>query len=787
MVVKKLNIRLFRQIKSTKGQFISITLMVIIALAIFISMNMVSDNLSVSLETFYEITNFTDLFTEVVRIPQSAIEGLESIPGVSKAQGRVRADVLFKVDDQGEKVRVRLISIPQGDNILNDNYVIEGKKHPERINEAAVLQQFATGRNIKVGDKITPVIAGKEYNFFVSGIIANPEYIYLMENEMNLLPAPDKFGILYITEEMAQNILGYQGSFNEVVIKLDNYDSNNLEEVIEDIEDYLEPYGLIRTIKKDNQLSNSIMNQELNQLDSMSVSITLLFLGVAGVIIYIMLMRLVNNDRISIGVLKAIGYSNFEVLTHYLKYAILIGFAGSLAGIVLSIPIAAGFTNLYIMYMNIPILETQLHYRYFIYGFILTIVFCIIAGFFGTRKILKIMPSDSMKPEAPETGGRIWIEKIAFLWKNFSFSWKMVFRNMFRNKKRAIILILGISLTYGITMVPLYMSLIWNTLFDVQYKIFQTMDYNVVLSKPFNENVIKDISKIIDSDHIEPKIEYPFELQNGWKKKTINVIALNKETKVYNFRTTDGNSIYLEDKGIILSETVAKSLNAKTGDIIKLNNYLPGKDDISVRITGITEQYLGSNAYINIDYFRKLLGEKDLITGVYINSEDDVVEKLQDIKYIGKVESNKDMMNTFMEYMDLIIYSVSVMMLFGAILGFAIVYNVTIININERSLEISSLRVMGFEKKDIYSMISKENSIMTILGIMLGVPVGRGMCAGIISSVSEDLMTIPLLIQPSTYFYTALATIVFVIIAQLATMKKIYQIDFMDALKSRTS
>ncbi len=787
MVVKKLNLRLFRQIKSTKGQFISITLMVIIALAIFISMNMVSDNLSVSLETFYEMTNFTDLFTEVVRIPQSAIEGLESIPGVSKAQGRVRTDVLFKVDNQNEKVRVRLISIPEEENILNENYIIEGEKHPEKINEVAVLQQFATARNIKVGDRITPVIAGKEYNFFVSGIIANPEYIYLMENEMNLLPAPDKFGILYISEEMAQNILGYQASFNEVVIKLDDYENSNLEEVIEDVEDYLEPYGLIRTIKKDNQLSNSIMNQELNQLDSMSVSITILFLGVAGVIIYIMLMRLVNNDRISIGVLKAIGYSNFEVLLHYLKYAVLIGIAGSVIGIILSIPIAAGFTNLYIMYMNIPILETQLHYRYFFYGFTLTIVFCIIAGYFGTRKVLKIMPSDSMKPEAPEVGGRIWIEKISLFWEKLTFSWKMVFRNMFRNKKRAIILVLGISLTYGITMVPLYMSLIWNTLFDVQYKVFQTMDYNVVFSKPFNENIIKDISKIVDSEHIEPKIEYPFELQNGWKKKTINVIALKRDTKVYNFRENEETPIFLEEKGIILSEIVAKNLNAKKGDIITLNNYLPGKDDITVKISGITEQYLGSNAYIDIDYFRSLLGEKDLVTGVYINSEDDVIEKLQDIKYIGKVESNRDMMDTFMEYMDLIIYSVGVMMIFGAILGFAIVYNVTIININERSLEISSLRVLGFEKKDVYCMISKENSIMTILGILLGIPVGRAMCGGIISSVSEDLMTIPLLIEPSTYLYTAIATVIFVVIAQLATMKKIYQIDFMDALKSRTS
>ena len=787
MVVKKLNLRLFRQIKDTKGQFISITIMVIIALAIFISMNMVSDNLSVSLDTFYEITNFTDVFTEVVRMPQSALPGLESIPGVMKVQGRISRDVLFKTENQDEKVRVRLISLPQGEDLLNDNYAVSGIKVPEDYNHAAVLEQFATARNIQIGDTITPVISGREYNFVVTGIIANPEYIYLMENETNLLPAPDKFGVIYITEEMAQTLFGFQTSYNEVVIKLDDGYDKRKNEIFEDIEDYLESYGLIRLTEKDNQLSNNIMNQELNQLATMSVSMTILFLGVAGVIIYIMLMRLVNNDRISIGVLKALGYSDIEVLTHYLKYAVLIGAAGSLIGIVLSIPLAAAFTNLYILYMNIPILETQLHYRYFFIGFIMTIVFCIGAGFFGTRKVLMIMPSDSMKPEAPETGGRIFLERFPLVWRKFTFSWKMVFRNMFRNKKRAVILVIGISLTYGVTMVPLYMSMIWNTLFDYQYKVFQTMDYNVVFAKPFNESILLDITKLIDSEHIEPKVELPFELERGWKKKTVNVVAVKKDTQVYNFRTPEGEKFFLKENGIILSEIIAKNLGASSGDIIILNNYLPGKDDFEVKVLGITEQYLGSNAYIDIDYFNSLIGENKMITGALINSSDQVVEKLQDVKNISKVESNRDMMETFMEYMDLIIYSVGIMMIFGAILGFAIVYNVTIININERSMEISSLRVLGFDKKDVYSMITKENSIMTIAGIIMGIPVGRMMCQGIVSSVSEELMSIPLLINTSTYIYTGLATILFVFVAQLATMKKIYKIDFMDALKSRTS
>ena len=190
---------------------------------------------------------------------------------------------------------------------------------------------------------------------------------------------------------------------------------------------------------------------------------------------------------------------------------------------------------------------------------------------------------------------------------------------------------------------------------------------------------------------------------------------------------------------------------------------------------------------MNLRFFDSSMKEEGLITGVYLDSEDQVPRKLQNLSGVAKVESNREMMDTFMEFADLVIYSVLVMMVFGAILGFAIVYNVTIINISERTMEISSLRVLGFDKKDVYHMITRENAIMTILGILLGIPVGRAMCAGIISTVSEELMTIPLLITPSSYLYTALATIVFVVVAQLATMRKIYSIDFMDALKNRTS
>ncbi len=145
------------------------------------------------------------------------------------------------------------------------------------------------------------------------------------------------------------------------------------------------------------------------------------------------------------------------------------------------------------------------------------------------------------------------------------------------------------------------------------------------------------------------------------------------------------------------------------------------------------------------------------------------------------------MKDSMLQYMDMIIFSVGIMMIFGAILGFAIVYNVTIISISERSMEFSSLRVMGFDKREIYKLISRENGIMTLIGVILGVPVGYGMCVGLVSSLSADLYSIPLILEPSTYVITGIATIIFVAIAQLATARKIYNLNFLDALKNRIS
>ncbi|OGO79192.1 MAG: peptide ABC transporter permease, partial [Clostridiales bacterium GWB2_37_7] len=542
-----------------------------------------------------------------------------------------------------------------------------------------------------------------------------------------------------------------------------------------------------RITKLENQLSNSVLVQKIDGIEQMSNVLPVMFLMVAAVIIVIMLSRIVANDRMAIGVLKALGYSNLDVLSHYTKYALAIGLVGSTIGIIGGILLSGPLSQVFVSYFNIPFVTINVYYSFIFKAIILTSIFCIASGLLGARTVLHILPADSMRPEAPKSGKRILLERIGFFWRRLSFSWKMVIRNIMRTKRRFIFLVLGLALTYSINAVPLYMGEAMPTMFNLQYGEYQKMDYNIDFARPMNKNILKDLNQLIDTSKMEPKLEYPFELKNGWRKKAVNIIGMPRNTDFYEFRDMKDKEVYLSEKGIFVTEALAKLLGVTKGDYVTIKNFIPGKKDIKIEVSGVVKQYLGINAFMDLEAMQSLLVDKEMITGVSIASTDDIKEKLKDVKNIAAVRSSSDIQNAFLEYLDTMNIATKFYLLFGGILGFAIIYNATIIGISERNMEFASLRVLGFDKRDIYRMISKENTLMTVIAILLGIPLGMSMINGMAQSFSSEMITLPVIITPKIFIYAAIATISFVIIAQLATRKKIYNLNFIDALKSRIS
>lgn len=783
--MKKLNLRLLRLIKNSKGQFIAVTAVIIVGLLVYTALSMAAVNLESTVQYYYDLTNFADLYVQLVKIPANAVYDLKNKFGIEEVQGRIVADVPMKVSNKKEKVTIRLISIPNSEKNINSVYMINGEAIGNKSKDILLVEQFAKARNIKVGDTIKLQIAGRQYNLNVKGIVASPEFVYLMENEQSFLPQPDKFGVIFVSDEFARQSLGYKDSYNEIVIKAKS--EEQIEKIKDRLEKELDKYGVKRIITQEEQLSNRMISEEIKQLKKSSSTVPVLFLGIASIILGIMVSRMVRNDRTTIGVLKALGFSNLQIISHYTKYSLTIGVIGAVIGTIIGTVLSGYMTQIYIQFFNIPMLKINFYYKYMLLAVLLSGIFCIIAGLWGGRKVLKIHPAESMRPEAPKTGKRVLLEKIKFIWNKITFSWKMVIRNIFRSKKRFIFITLGISLTFSMTLLTIHLQKASIALFNIHYGEFQQMDYNINFNKPMNKRVIKDIENIIKVEEIEGKIEYPFEIIHGWKSKVVNIIGVEKDTKFYNFINLQDKKINLPSKGIVISENLAKYLDVKVGEKVKIKSFIPHRDDVYLEVKDIIKQGLGINGYMDIDFMAHKLLDSEMITGIYLNSNDNVKEKFIDMKNVSTVQSLQDLIDIFKQFMKLSIYSIGIMLIFSGILGFAIVYNATIMSITERTLEFSSLRVMGFSRKEIFKIIVKENVIMTIIGIIIGMPIGGIMIRSIEEVYSNDLYTIQAPISVETYIFASLSTLLFVFLSQLSTLKKIYKLDFIEALKSRIS
>jgi len=774
---------LLRMIKNSKGQFAAVVTIIVAGITVFISLNMSAVNMENTVNDYYEITNFADLYVVAENIPAQRVIDIENTPGVASVQGRIVMDASFITGNEAERVNVRLISSRGEDDLMNMCYLLEGRWLKPGSRETMVLGQFGNARGIAPDDKIEVRISGARYALDVASVVANPEFVYLMENEQAIMTNPEKFGVLYISEALARQMSGISGA-NEILITYS--EGANEENIIRSLENQLGNYGLRQIIKREDQISNVIVQMEVESLQTMSSAVPVVFLAAAGLVLIMMLSRMVKRDRIKIGILKALGYQNREIIAHYTKYAAITGFTGGLIGSVLGMISAGGLTSIFLEYFNIPILSTGFYPLVVVVSIVATCVFCVISGVIGSRGILKISPADSMKSESPKAGKHILVEQIPAIWRRFSFSQKLITKNIFRNKKRAAFIISGVALTYAMLLFTTSMPETVDDMLNAHYREFQKMDYIIGLRTPVKESSVNDIRHMIDVEYMEGKLEYPFEFQNGNRKQIVSVIGLKSDTQFYTFRNAAGELVDLPKSGVLITETLAKNLRLNVGDTVRLGTFIPGRNDVYVEVREIIRQTLGMNAYMDIAFMGERFLEKNTVNGIYLNSSDDkIYEELLRASHIASVISIEDVKSMFEEYMAIMNVSLTFMVLFSGILGFCIVYNATSIIIGEREMEFSALRVLGLSQKEIFKMILNENNLLMLAGIACGIPLGMLMSSALEEMVTTDMFSFNMAPTGSAMIYAALLTTLFVFFAQFAAYQKIKKLDLLGALKNR--
>ncbi len=781
-----LNRKLLRDLWQSKGQFLSVLVIVIIGVMFYTGINSAFNNLNGASEKYYREYRLSDIWASFYRAPENVEDKIKSLPFVKMATGRVVQDL--KLDMGDENVAVRLITLPdEKKDVLNDVMITSGRYFTNaESNQCLVEEGFYNAHGLQPGDFIYPVVGGKEVKLKVIGAAKSPEYVYPLR-EGELVPDNKKFGIVYVKKSFGQAISGFNGSINDLSILVE--EGRDLEQAKDDIKKYLREFGVSAVVDREGQISAKMLSEEMKGLKAAGGSFPIVFFIMAAVIIYITMGRMVENQRTQIGVLKAFGFTNFQVLLHYLSYSVFIGAAGSAVGAVFGMFLGKAFTDLENTYFNLPAADMKMYPELVIPASALTLLFCLLSGYNACKKGFRITPSEAMRPKAPLTGRRTVIEKLALFWDHITYFWKMILRNVFRYKRRAALTSTGVIFATALTFIAFGEMDSINYLIDQQYGNIQNYDIKVSFSGFLNMEELNDLKSIPHVAQFEPVVETGVEVSSGWRKKDVAFTALIDDPQIYKVTDKDGNPLKPPRSGILIPDKLAQTLGVKPGDTIYVKSVLPGMDKKEMRVKGVVAQYIGSSVYGSMDSLNRLLGEGIIANTAVIKLDSAVYEKevfdrLKEMPAVLSVQSKSDSLNNLNKSMSSMTSFIGVMILLAAVLSVAVIYNIATINIFERQRELATLKVLGFKDSEVRSLIFNENYLITFFGILVGLPFGRWLGSAMFSMYETDAYNFVFVTGAGSYIIAAVLTIGFTIFANLILMKKIRTISMVEVLKS---
>ena len=535
-----------------------------------------------------------------------------------------------------------------------------------------------------------------------------------------------------------------------------------------------------------------------NRIDAVATVFPMFFLLVALLVCLTTMTRLVEEKRTEIGTLKALGYSDRSITFKFVSYACLAAMLGCLIGCFGGIPtlprvIYNAYGMLYNMRDNIDVVVDKLS---FCVAIIAAFACCALVTLFVCYKSLRQKPASLMRPKAPKAGKRILLERITPLWKHFNFSSKVTWRNLFRYKSRLFMTVVGIA---GCTALMLAAFGLYDSINDVAYLQFDEIcKYNtiIVADKEKSVDEIKSLTDAIDSDSrfkesalVSQKAVSVYHDDNSVTSDVYLTIASDVEDlqKLITLRTREtGEGLTLSDEGVILTEKLSNKLKVSVGDEVEI-----GENGDKAKVIGITENYVYNYIYMSEKAYTEMSGKEPLYSMVYAYAEslDTEVEKALGTDYLKREDTaaitfTTSIINDFKDMISSMNIVVLVMIISAGALAIVVLYNLTNINLAERNREIATIKVLGFNHKETSNFVYRENIILTVLGIAVGLVLGIFLWSFVVKTVEIDTVMFGKQIHTLSYIFAFALTAAFALLVNFIMFFRIKAIDMVESLKS---
>jgi putative ABC transport system permease protein len=780
--------KLLRELWQLRMQLLSIALVVATGVMTVVTMRGSYASLLQARNDYYEQSRFADVWVPLVRAPVGIAQRLARIPGVAAVDTRITLLATLDIPGLDMPAQGRFVSLPAfGRPLLNDILLEQGRHpDPDVPEEALVSRKFAEARGLVPGATLNVVINGRAQQLHIVGIASSPEFAYAVPPG-SLLPEYERFGVFWVGEEFLAPAYDMSGAFNEAVLRLDK--SANELAVLQQADAILEPYGGLGAYPRAEQLSHLILENELNEIRAHGTVVPAIFLGVAVFLLHQVLGRLIATQRGEIAVLKAFGYSDRETALHYLQFALVPVAGGALLGGFGGVWLGGGLINLYAQYFELPGLAYRLTPSLLVLAVTLTLAGAISGALGAVRKAALLPPAEAMRAEAPARFRSGPLEALG-VGRLLSTAGRMILRNLERRPLHALMGILGVALAMAILVIGMFMFDSITYLLDMQFRQIQREDVALVFKDDVDARVRFELERLPGVTVVETWRGAPARLRAGHREEEVLVTALDDDSRMRRIVNVDGVAHPLPAGGVVLGAELAKQLQARPGDVLQLE-WLDGRRlHATVPVAGLTEDFVGLSAYMRKDTMAALSGSSALVSGAYLATDGandtELFRYLKGVPGIAGVNSPAELLAVFDREMARTLTISSAFLLgFAGILAFGVIYNSARIALAERGRELASLRVMGFHRDEVATLLLGEQGLLTVLAILPGCLIGYWTSYWITRALASETFRVPFVADPGTYVLAAAIILAAALLSTVAVRRRLDRIELVSVLKTR--
>ena len=835
-----------KEIKNTFKRFLSILLMAFLGVGFFAGIRATSPDMVNTIDKYYKDQNVYDIqVLSTLGLTTDDINEISKIDNIQHVCGTYETD--GRIDIENKEVITKVITIED----VNKPILIDGRL-PENANECVVEKSFLKVNKKNIGDIIQIQIEEstkdngdkesylKNSELTIVGTVQSPlyisrdkgtsklgagkidYYIYIPKENINVteiytsiyikIANTDKYvtsskeyedyietvknNIEKIKEER-QNARKEQlvGIAEQKITEAENELNSKKQEADEKISYIKEPKWYI--LDRNSNAGYVSFIQDTKSIANIGKVFPIVFFIVATLISLTSMTRMVEEQRMQIGTLKALGYNQIQIMGKYIIYASLACIIGSIMGMCVGfVTLPAIIWNMYMMmYQMTCDISLDFNWKYGGIGLILISICIIGATIYSSLKELKSSPAQLMRPKAPKAGNRVLLERITIIWKHLNFSQKVTIRNIFRYKKRVLMTIIGILGCTSLIVTGFGLKDSIKAILPNQFENVFNYDMQINIKDEIEEQEREQfISKLQNKEEINKIVEtYMTSAQaiNGNVEEDVQIIIPKDSFEgLINIRDAKTKeNMELKDDKIYLTDKAAQLLNVKEGDVITLkdNNDIEYK----VQISDVVENYVSHYMYMSKATYEKICGQKyetnviltqnvDLTT----EQEDKLATDIMNQEETSTLTRTSTIMQTLDDMFKSLDFVVLILIISAGLLAFVVLYNLANINISERIRELATIKVLGFYDNEVYNYIGKETMILTAIGILLGLIGGYCLNYFIMGTCEINILRFSKIIHPLSYIYAIVITAMFTIIVNIATYFSLKKINMIESLKS---